>query len=404
MTARGTILPCQADAWRLPAGVHYLNCAYMAPLLRDVERAGRDALRRWRTPWQVGVEAFFEDADRARALFARLIGAPDGEPVAVVPSASYGIAIAARNIPLRRGMNVVIAEGQFPSNVYAWQTRCRATGATLCVVPRPPRGDGWSARLLEGIDARTAVVALGTIDWTDGTCFDLEAIGARARACGAAYILDGTQSVGAMPFDVARVRPDLLVCAGYKWLLGPIGIGLCYVGERFADAAPLEETWLGRHGSEDFAALTAYQEAYAPGARRFDAGGRAQLVLLPMLTAALERVVAWRPSRIQATCAALAAPAREALGALGCDLDAAGDPHASHLFAVRPPRRATMAALRAALARRRVYISLRAGMLRIAPHVYNAPDDVDALIAAFTDVLHRRSARRAAITTRVRGS
>ena len=58
--------------------------------------------------------------------------------------------------------------------------------------------------MLEAIDARTAIVALGHVHWTDGTQFDLEAIGARAREVGAALVVDGTQSVGAMPFDVAR--------------------------------------------------------------------------------------------------------------------------------------------------------------------------------------------------------
>jgi selenocysteine lyase/cysteine desulfurase len=70
----------------------------------------------------------------------------------------------------------------------------------------------------------------------------IEAIGARARDVGAAYVLDGIQLVGALPFDLQRVRPDLLVCSSYKWLLGPMGIGLCYIGERFTDGEPLEET------------------------------------------------------------------------------------------------------------------------------------------------------------------
>src|SRR5690242_16278586 len=112
--ADGDALACQAHHFRLARGAHYLNCAYGAPLLGDVERAARQALRRWRTPWALGSEAYFDETERARVLFGRLIGAPDGERIAIVPGVAYGIALAARSVPVRRGANVVIAAGQFP--------------------------------------------------------------------------------------------------------------------------------------------------------------------------------------------------------------------------------------------------------------------------------------------------
>ena len=387
-------LDCQAARFRLPRARTWLNCAYSAPLLRDVERAGRLALRRWRAPWTLGPSAYFDDAERARALFGRLVGAPDGERVAIVPSVSYGVALAARNVPLAHGANVVVAGGQFPSNMYAWRRRCAERGATLRVVPRPDRASGasWSERLLAAIDRRTAVVALGTVDWADGTLFDLTAIGARARDVGAAYVLDGIQSVGALPFDVTRVRPDLLVCSAYKWLLGPMGVGLCWVGERFADGVPLEETWLGRHGSERFASLTDYTERYQPGARRFDAGGRAQFVLLPMLNAALSTLLEWGPARVQAYCARVSAPARAELAALGCDVG--GAETSAHLFGVRLPAGVSAESARDALLARGVHVSIREGALRVSPNVYNDADDLDALVDALHGVLlrsHRHS-------------
>jgi selenocysteine lyase/cysteine desulfurase len=328
----------------------------------------------------VGAEAYFEEAERARVLFGRLIGAPDGERIAIVPGVAYGIALAARNVAVRRGANVVIAAGQFPSNVHAWRRVCRSAGAELRVVARPLAG-GWSERLCDAIDARTAAVALGTIDWVDGTLFDLEAIGARARQVDAAYVLDGIQSIGALPFDVERVRPDLLVCSAYKWLLGPMGIGLCYVGERFAGAEPLEETWLGRRGSDDFANLTDYGDAYQPGARRFDSSGRAHFILLPMLVAALTRLLEWRPARVQEYCEQLVRPALEELAALGLVADAR-EPHAMHLFGVRLPWARSVDDLRERLARRGVHVSVRTGRIRISPHVYNTADDLRALVAA----------------------
>lgn len=368
-------LACQRALFDLEPNVHYLNCAYAAPLMRPVEAAAAAALLRLRSPYRIRAEDFFTDAERARQLFALLINA-DAEGVALVPSVSYGIALAARNVRLSRGDNIVIAEGQFPSNAHAWRRLCDQRGATLKTTPR------CSSRMLDAIEARTAVVALGTIDWTDGTVFDLEAIGARARDVGAAFVLDGIQSLGALHFDTARIQPDFLVCASYKWLLGPMGLGLCYISPRFRDSVPLEETWLGRLGSDDFSNLTDYTDAYQPGARRFDAGGRAQFVLLPVLNAALTQLIEWDPTRIQAYAASLAEPLRRQLVELGFRVSDG----APHLFAIRPPPPLTAETLFSHLKARDVYVSRRGDALRVSINVFNTAQDVDALLDATKSV------------------
>ena len=155
------------------------------------------------------------------------------DQVAIIPAASYGIATIARNIKVGYGDNLVLIQGQFPSNVYSWHRLAENTGAAIRMVEG--HGANWTQRVLESIDYRTSVVAMGIVHWTDGTLFDVKAIGKRARDVGAVLIIDGTQSIGALPFDVQEIQPDALVCSGYKWLMGPYGTGLLYVGERFLD-------------------------------------------------------------------------------------------------------------------------------------------------------------------------
>ena len=103
-------------------------------------------------------------------------------------------------------------------------------------------------------------------------------------------MIDASQSVGAMPFDVGTLRPDFVTTVGYKWLLGPLGARYLYVAEQHREGEPLEENWIGREGSEDFARLVDYRDEYLPGARRFDMGQRTKFELLPMAIAALEQV------------------------------------------------------------------------------------------------------------------
>ena len=75
--------------------------------------------------------------------------------------------------------------------------------------------------MLEAVDDDTAVVAVPNCHWSDGAFVDLVRVGERARAMGAAFVVDASQSLGAHPLDVAEVKPDFLASVTYKWLLGP---------------------------------------------------------------------------------------------------------------------------------------------------------------------------------------
>jgi selenocysteine lyase/cysteine desulfurase len=376
------MLTCRSEDFQLPEDQHYLNCAYMAPMPRVVEAAGQAGISAKRFPAAVAPGDFFQTGQQLRSAFARLIGSAEAERTAIIPSASYGLATAARNLPLSQGQEVVVVHEQFPSNIYTWQrsaAEARAHVLTVGADDGPNRGRRWNEALLEAIGPQTAVVAVPHVHWADGTLFDLEAIGERCRDVGAALVIDGTQSVGALPFDVNRVRPDAVVCAGYKWLLGPYSMGMAWYGPRFDDGVPLEENWISRKGSEDFAGLVRYTDAYGPGATRYDVGERSNFILAPMLLAALELLLDWGVEEIQDYCRHIASPIVREATHLGFRVE---DPawRGSHLFGMRMPQGLSADQVRQELARRGVLVSVRGDAIRVSPHVYNRASDAQALI------------------------
>ena len=383
------VLPCQRGHFSLPDDFHYLNCAYMGPLPLAAERAGIVGLRAKRFPQAIAPQDFFRPVDEVRERFARLIGAPDPNRIATVPSVSYAVSTITRNTYPPGGSNIVIVHEQFPGNVYPWRRLVGEKGGDLRVVT-PPRDGGrgarWSERILDRIDTATVAVAMGTVHWTDGTRFDLAAIRERTREVGAALILDGTQTVGAAPIDVVALDPDALIVAGYKWLLGPYSLSLAWFGDRYLDGIPLEETWIARRGSENFAGLVEYVDDYQPGALRFEVGQRSNFALVPALSASLELILEWRPERIAAYCSALMDGAFERLRALGLRVEEARW-RSPHLFGLGLPPGADLERLKASLARHRVGVSFRGSSVRVSPNVYNTKDDVEALVAAFTEAL-----------------
>ena len=133
------------------------------------------------------------------------------------------------------------------------------------------------------------------IHWADGTLFNLMAIREKTREHDALLIIDGTQSVGALPFSVAKIQPDALICAGYKWLLGPYALGVAWYSDYFNDGEPLEHNWLNRLQSEDFTRLTQYQEKFQDKADRYSVGESSNFILVPMLIRALEQLLQWQP-------------------------------------------------------------------------------------------------------------
>jgi selenocysteine lyase/cysteine desulfurase len=361
----------------------------MSPLSKPVEQAGISGLLRKSRPWEITIPDFFEPVEKLKQLFARLVNVPDAQRIALVPSVSYGIASAAKNLVVHQGQNIVVVDEIFPSNYYSWQRLVEENGATLKVVKRPVEAVGcgklWNEWLLEAIDNKTAVVALPHAHWTDGTLFDLKSVRDRTNDVGAALIIDGTQSVGALPFDVAEIRPDALVCGGYKWLMGAYGLGLAYFGERFDNGKPIEENWINRLGSEKFENLTNFQTAYKPSANRYCMGENSQFIAVPMLSKALELLLGWGVANIQDYVRHISSPYLYELESLGFGIEAPNW-RSSHLVGVRLPRGLDLYAIKQATTDRGVFVSYRGGAMRISPHLYNDEAAFERLMEAVKSV------------------
>src|SRR5918994_283672 len=378
----GMNLGSQRELFEIPEGIVYLNCSYMSPQLRQAREIGERAVSRKSRPWELTPDDFFEEAEEVRALFARLVGG-DADGVAIVPSVSYGISVAAANVPVGEGEKIIILEDQFPSNVYAWRELAERSGASLVTLARPGDLD-WGRALLGEIDADTAMVAVPNCHWTDGSLVDLARVGERAREVGAALVVDAIQSLGAYPFDVSEVRPDFLVASSYKWLLGPYGVGFMYVGEEYREGKPIEHNWINRRGSQDFSGLVSYQDAFQPGARRYDVGERSNFALLPMASEALRQILDWGVENVSETIGTLTDLIEEKAVALGIST-IPKEKRARHMIGLMlgPDAPEDLAAR---LTAHNVFVSVRGESVRVSPHLYNTGGDVDVLFEVLEQV------------------
>lgn len=387
MNSATRLLPNQRALFDIPEDVAYLNCAYQSPLMKPVVEAGEKAVRMKQHPWQTTSPDFFSLPDRGRELFARIIGA-ESDGIAVIPAISYGMAIAALNIEMSEGQEILVLEDQFPSNVYPWREKARESGGRMVTVPRPRSLAGeltpaeWTPSIIEAIGPQTAVVALPHCHWTDGTLIDLVAVGEAARSAGAALVLDVAQSLGALPIDVKAIQPDYLVSVTYKWLMGPYSLGFLYVAPHRRDGRPVEHSWAGRKGAENFARLVDYQDEWAPGVQRMDMGEKSQFHLMPMAIAAMEQLLDWGIENIAATLSAKTRNIADRAATLGLT-SVPAEQRAGHFLGLRFPGGVPDQLLER-LFEQKIFVSVRGDSMRVTPHLYNTEHDVDRLIAALT--------------------
>lgn len=379
-------LTCQKHLFRLPENVTYINCAYQAPLMRHIEQIAQQKLSAQCHPFKRTGADFFEPTKQLRQQFAQLINADDFQRIAIIPSASYGIANAANNVKLKQTDNIVVLEEQFPSNIYSWKRLVKTYGATLKMAKAPDtqhnRGQKWNEILLAAINENTKLVAVPHVHWADGTLFDLAAVRAKTRQVGALLIIDGTQSVGALPFDVQVFEPDAVICAGYKWLMGTYGLGVAYYGATFDNGTPIEENWINRLDSHKFSELVNYQDTYQPKAARYNVGEQSNFIHVAILNAAIQQILEWDVANIQEYCAQLIAEPLAQLQERGCWVENAEN-RANHLLGVRIGKQFDMTKLQQQFAENQVYVSQRGNAIRISPHVYNTIKDMKKLLNCF---------------------
>jgi selenocysteine lyase/cysteine desulfurase len=377
------MLGSQRGLFDIPREVCYLNAASWSPLPLAVQEAGRAGVARKGRPWELDPGLANRVQERARRAAAQLIGA-DPVDVALIPSVSYGVATAAKLLPIPSGARVLVLADDHSSPVLEWTTRAAAAGFTVESVGHPADGD-WTSAVLEAIGrpgaAPLALASISSVHWSDGGLVDLDRVARAVREAGAALLVDATHGAGVMALDVEALDPDFLVFPTYKWVLGPYGRAFLYVAKRRQDGVPLEQTAAGRRAVTPERAPYFKDTAFVAGAHRFDMGERDWLVTLEMAAIGMETMAGWGPQAVTARLQMLTDRLAAGLAGSGVRFPEKRF-RAPHLLSLDFPD-GMPGDLVDCLAAERVYAAPRLGRLRLSPHVYNDEADIDRFVEVF---------------------
>jgi selenocysteine lyase/cysteine desulfurase len=328
----------------------------------------------------------------AREAAARLIGAR-AENIALVPSTSLALNIAADAIPLAAGENVITTDLEFMSVVSPWFEKCRNVNADLRVV-RHEGGRIDPQRVIDLIDGATRAITLSAVQWTNGYRLDVAAIGAECRRRSIPLVVDAIQQIGVIPFDVERNAVDFLACGGHKWLCSPSAMGFAYVSDRFATefrpslsypptSRPPSSSWQTSWNDPAYDPIRTYP--LFPTAVRFELGVHHGALGAAGLAAAIKLLLDVGMENAGAHIVRLANRAAHGVSGLGYEIvTPLDDDCRSGITVFRTSTAEGDIALCNELAARGIDMSVRytsgVGGLRISTHVYNNDDDVDQLI------------------------
>ena len=355
----------------------YFNNASIGPLSNRVVSAVTDFLADVRDNGRIHYPEWCRTADtEIKSTLARIIGAEPSE-IAFIKNTTEGLNTVANGLDWREGDNVVIADIEYPSNVYPWMN-LRRRGVDIKWL-RTDNGRIIPEGLRACIDRRTRIVSLSAVQFFNGFRLDIDAVGSICREKGVLLNLDAIQYIGALDLNLADLQVDFLSAGGHKWLLGPIGTGIFYCRQGSLDR--LHPSVVGYHSVDKSEDHMDYDLTFRDGAARFEEA----LVNFPGiwgLKAAADTLLETGTKKIEAQILDVTKHASESLLSRGYEiLSPQAEEERSGILSFRHSK-VSPQALNDRLSAAKIETAVRGGGVRLSPSFYNTIDEIDAMLDA----------------------
>jgi L-cysteine/cystine lyase len=238
----------------------YLNAGTLGPLAQPTLDA-MEARASFDQEQGRGGKAWFESVlelrERVRGKLGALIGAEPAS-LALTSSTTDGCNIVLAGLGLQAGDEVVTTNSEHPGLLLP----LAVSGATVRVadVANRPVAEAVE-RIASLVGPKTRLLALSHVLWTTGQVMPVREL---KRETGLPILVDGAQSVGAVPVDVGEV--DWYTVSGQKWLCAPEPLGALYIRDPDGLGIAVPSYWAQQSIEPD--------GTFVPrdGAGRFDSG------------------------------------------------------------------------------------------------------------------------------------
>jgi selenocysteine lyase/cysteine desulfurase len=362
--------------------VAWINAAHQGALPKLAVAAAEEAINWKRSPYpMINSRIFSEVPQRQREALGLLINCP-AEDIIIGNSASYGLHLLANGIRWQQGDEVLVVEGDFPATILPWMGLTNR-GVTVRSVSME-NGKLNPEALDRAIQQKTKVFCASWVFSFWGSRLNLPSISDVCRAKGVKVVLNCSQGVGGIPFDVCQGYADSLTCVGFKWLCGPYGTGFCWFEPELRESLDYNQAyWLAMQTAEDLKdAQNMPVIKNDLGARKYDVFGTASFFNIKpwtetvklLLEIGIDNIWDYNQSFIQRLIDGLDSDSFEVISPT--------DPaERSNILIISHRDAARNQILYDTLLQHQIFISLRIGRLRFSPHLYNTFEEINRALA-----------------------
>lgn len=312
------------------------------------------------------------------SILSGLLGCEPAE-LALIHNTAEGMNFISHGLPLKAGDEIVLLENEYPSNVYPWR-HWTDKGVRLRTAPMGDTPDAFLDGLNRHLGDRTRVVAVSAVHWCTGMPLPLDRIGAMCRQRDIAFVVDGAQGVGMQPMDVNRAHISYMAFSAWKWLMGPLGLGVLYIRRDRLDV--LKPVFVGTTSVVRDQEHLPYKSELKPGAARFTLS-TANFNDWVYFLSALEFLAAIGFETVRKRLMHLSGHLAGGLGRIGWQV--VSDRFPEHPTAIVACEKTGVSSgdVMARLASRGIVATERLGRIRLAPHIYNTSDQLNEVIRVF---------------------
>lgn len=358
----------------------WLNTAHQGALPLSAARAAHDAVADKTSPERIREDSFQEVPQRLRAAVGALIKVCAND-VILGNSTTYGLELVARGIEWRAGDDVLLADGDFPATIFPW-LRLREHGVSIRFLKPAVPGQISAEDVAAHLTRSTRVFCASWVNSFTGFALDLVAIGRVCRAANVKFVVNASQALGALTFDINQTPVDAVTCCGYKWLCGPYGTGFCWIDPSFRQSlrSP-HDYWLAMLAGRSLEAVREYVVRDDIGARAFDSFCAANFFSSRSWTESLALFLSSDPEAIARYDRMLVQYLLDRIDLTRWGLISPRDERSrSSLVVIRPRDGSDVHTAHKILEMHQVFVAVREGNLRISPHLYNSTADLDRLL------------------------
>jgi len=188
------------------------------------------------------------------------------DELCLIHNTAEGMNFISHGLNLSSKDEVILLENEYPSNVYPWR-HLEKRGVKIVTTPMEKTPESFLEALKNLVTEKTRVISLSAVHWCTGMPLPLDQIGVLCKEKNIDFVIDGAQGVGMQPMDLKKANISYMAFSAWKWLMGPMGLGVLYVSKEKLDV--LEPVFIGTESVVQAREYLPYKSKLKPTADRF---------------------------------------------------------------------------------------------------------------------------------------